>query len=177
MSDRIIQTVTPRQLRREFNGVGLTFLVVFALAVGAAFGYQRLVPLLEPYYQTVDRQAAEAGIRIAVTLIVMLLPFQAYAAIKKMKTGRFFWALSGRVARYSRIDIDRSGTESASDFYRRNSLAGAQLVQYSVHIITADPAGKITGGHPECDPDGSRVPFLRGIYFPRRLPAQFWPDG
>lgn len=43
MSDRIIQTVTPRQLRREFNGVGLTFLVVFALAVGAAFGYQRLV--------------------------------------------------------------------------------------------------------------------------------------
>lgn len=34
MSDRIIQTVTPRQLRREFNGVGLTFLVVFALAVG-----------------------------------------------------------------------------------------------------------------------------------------------
>ena len=95
MSDRIIQTVTPRQLRREFNGVGLTFLVVFALAVGAAFGYQRLVPLLEPYYQTVDRQAAEAGIRIAVTLIVMLLPFQAYATIKKMKTGRFFGRCQG----------------------------------------------------------------------------------
>lgn len=115
MSDRIIQTVTPRQLRREFNGVGLTFLVVFALAVGAAFGYQRLVPLLEPYYQTVDRQAAEAGIRIAVTLIVMLLPFQAYAAIKKMKTGRFFGRCQGEWRDILELTLNRSGTESASE--------------------------------------------------------------
>ena len=52
MSERTVQTVTPRQLRREFNGIGLTFLIVFGLAVGAAFGYQWLTPLLEPYYQT-----------------------------------------------------------------------------------------------------------------------------
>ena len=55
MSERTVQTVTPRQLRREFNDIGLTFLIVFGLAVGAAFGYQWLTPLLEPYYQTVDR--------------------------------------------------------------------------------------------------------------------------
>ena len=40
MSERVVQTVTPRQLRREFNGIGLTFLVVFALAAGVIFGYQ-----------------------------------------------------------------------------------------------------------------------------------------
>ena len=95
MSERIVQTVTPRQLRREFNGIGLTFLIVFGLAVGAAFGYRWLTPLLEPYYQTVDRQAAEMGIRIVVTLLVMLLPFQIYAALKKMKTGRFFGHCQG----------------------------------------------------------------------------------
>ena len=95
MSERTVQTVTPRQLRREFNGIGLTFLIVFGLAVGAAFGYQWLTPLLEPYYQTVDRQAAEMGIRIVVTLLVMLLPFQIYAALKKMKTGRFFGHCQG----------------------------------------------------------------------------------
>ena len=95
MSERVVQTVTPRQLRREFNGIGLTFLVVFALAAGVIFGYQWLTPILEPYYQTVDRQAAEMGIRIVVTLVVMLLPFQVYAALKKIKTGRFFGACQG----------------------------------------------------------------------------------
>ncbi|WP_370776557.1 CPBP family intramembrane glutamic endopeptidase [Holdemania massiliensis] len=95
MSERVVQTVTPRQLRWEFNGIGLTFLVVFALAAGVIFGYQWLTPILEPYYQTVDRQAAEMGIRIVVTLVVMLLPFQVYAALKKIKTGRFFGACQG----------------------------------------------------------------------------------
>ena len=158
MSERTVQTVTPRQLRREFNGIGLTFLIVFGLAVGAAFGYQWLTPLLEPYYQTVDRQAAEMGIRIVVTLLVMLLPFQIYAALKKMKTGRFFGHCQG-------------------DLYCRDSGAGAQLVQHSVYVLGTHSAGKASGGDSEPDLHRCDLSVLRGIYFPRRLSAQLWPDG
>lgn len=90
MSEKPIQTVTPKQIRRQFNIVGLAFLITAVLALLAAYGYQWAQPYLEPYFRTVDRQAAELGIQILLTLLITLIPFSICAAVLKVKIGRMF---------------------------------------------------------------------------------------
>ena len=38
MSEKTVQTVTPRQIRKYFNRIGLAFLAVFVLSAGAFVG-------------------------------------------------------------------------------------------------------------------------------------------
>ncbi len=96
MSEKTVQTVTPRQIRKYFNRIGLAFLAVFVLSAGAFVGYRQLLPLLEPAYRSMDRAALETGAEIVLTLVITLLPFSICAAVLKLKVGSFFGSCRGQ---------------------------------------------------------------------------------
>ena len=90
MSENQIKRITPRQLKAEYNSIGILFVIIFVISALLKIGYGFLIPFLQDHLVNVDLTALDQLIRLALTLIVMLIPFAVYAKRKGLRISELF---------------------------------------------------------------------------------------